>query len=271
MSLLFNGYSSHFCYFSQNHTKKTPGQCQKFAKISSATSKIHELKHGLTLYFKCKRCCFYHKVVNLFYMSIYNLRPSCLDTVKLYMYVLYCGSFSLDLDSLLYTCWFIPSPPSPSPFDCAILQVIVPLRASLKQLIISVVVIIHQNSPILNWPQIVTSNDLLKCCFYLATLFRAQAVKKFAHRFLTISCSGGSMVHDFFHLVNLKLVSRPMWISNCKKICCQKLFNMDKTYDFVMKPLKIWSLGNVVSGYFSRNCNSHNQNSQFKNFEKFCR
>ena len=58
------------------------------------------------------------------------------------------------------------------------------------------------------------------------------------------------MVSYFFHLVNLKLVSRPMWISNCKKICCQKLFNMGKTYDFVMKPLKILSLGNVVSRYF---------------------
>ena len=77
-------------------------------------------------------------------------------------------------------------------------------------LIISVVVTIHKNSPILNWPQIVTSNDLLKCCYNLATLFRTQAVKKFAHRFLTISCSGGSMVSYFFHLVNLKLVSRPM-------------------------------------------------------------
>ena len=51
------------------------------------------------------------------------------------------------------------------------------------------------------------------------------------------------MVSYFFHLANLNLVSRPMWISNCKKICCQKLLNMDKTYDFVMKPLKIWLLG----------------------------
>ena len=115
------------------------------------------------------------------------------------MSVLYYGSFSLDLDSLLYTCWFIPSP-HPRTHLIVILQVIVLPRASLKQLIISVVVIIHQNSPILNWPQIVTSNDLLKCCFYLATLFQAQAVKKFTHRFLTISCSGGSMVSYFFHL-----------------------------------------------------------------------
>ena len=156
---------------------------------------------------------------------------------------------------LLYTCWLIPTTPPPPPpaytIDCVILQVIVPLRASRKQLINSVVVIIHQNSHILNWSQIVTSNDLLKCFFfYLATLFRAQAVKTFAHRFLIISCSGGIMVSYFFHLVNLKLVSKPMWISNSKKFCCQKLFIMDKTYDFVMKPLKIWSLGNVVSRYF---------------------
>ena len=103
-----------------------------------------------------------------------------------------------------------PPPPPLYPFDCVILKVIVSLRASLKQLIISVVVTIHKNSPILNWPQVVTSNDLLKCCYNLATLFRTQAVKKFAHRFLTISFSGGSMVSYFFYLVNLKLVSRPM-------------------------------------------------------------
>ena len=76
------------------------------------------------------------------------------------------------------------------PFDCLILQVIVSLRASLEQLIISVVVTIHQTTHILNWSQIVTSIDLLKCCYNLASVFRAQAVKKFAHRFLSISCSG---------------------------------------------------------------------------------
>ena len=34
-----------------------------------------------------------------------------------------------------------------------------------------------------------------------------------------------------------------MMISNCKKICGQKLLNMDKTYDFVMKPPKIGQPG----------------------------
>ena len=75
-------------------------------------------------------------------------------------------------------------------FGCIILQIIVSLRASLKQLIISVIVTIHQNSHILNWSQIVTFIDLLKCCYNLATLFRTQGVKKFAHRFSNISCSG---------------------------------------------------------------------------------
>ena len=83
--------------------------------------------------------------------------------------VLWVLQFTL---SLLYTCWFIPL--LPYPFDCVIMQIIVPSRASLKQLIISAEVIIHKNSPILNWPQIVISNDLLKCCYHLATLFRAQ-------------------------------------------------------------------------------------------------
>ena len=33
-------------------------------------------------------------------------------------------------------------------------------------------------------------------------------------------------------------------------------------------PLKYDALGTVVSIIFSRNCNNHNQNSQFKKFEK---
>ena len=74
----------------------------------------------------------------------------------------------------------------------------------------------------------------------------------------------------FFYLINLKFVSRPMRILNCKTICHQKLLNMDKTYDFVIKPLKICPSppGNVVSINFLRNCNNNNQNSQFKKFEK---
>ena len=56
----------------------------------------------------------------------------------------------------------------------------------------------------------------------------------------------------FFHLVNLKLLSRPMMISNCKKIYCQKLLNMDKTYDFVMKPPKIYLPGKPGKCIFFR-------------------
>ena len=59
-----------------------------------------------------------------------------------------------------------------------------------------------------------------------------------------------------------------MWISNCKKICGQKLLNMDKAMILLLSPLKYDPLGNVVSIIFSRNCNGHNQNSKFKKFEK---
>ena len=33
----------------------------------------------------------------------------------------------------------------------------------------------------------------------------------------------------FFYLVNLELVPRPTWISNCEIICRQKLLNMEKS------------------------------------------
>ena len=60
------------------------------------------------------------------------------------------------------------------------------------------------------------------------------------------------MVRYFvFHLINLKLVSRSMQISNCKKICREKLLNMDRTYHYVIKPLKYDPMGNVVSMIFS--------------------
>ena len=44
---------------------------------------------------------------------------------------------------------------------------------------------------------------------------------------------------------------------------------MDKTYDFVIKPIKKWPPGNHDKQYvfFSRNWDSHNQNSQLKKFE----
>ena len=43
----------------------------------------------------------------------------------------------------------------------------------------------------------------------------------------------------YFYLVNVEFVSRAMWISSCKNICRQKLLNMDKTFDFVIKSFKI--------------------------------
>ena len=63
-----------------------------------------------------------------------------------------------------------------------------------------------------------------------------------------------------------------MWISNCKKICHQKPFNIYKTYDFVVKLLKIRPPlpENMVSIIFflEIEIDSHDQNRQFKNFEK---
>ena len=54
------GTACHYYLMATHHTfvilvktiQKTRGQCQKFAKISSATSEIHEVKHWLTLYYK---------------------------------------------------------------------------------------------------------------------------------------------------------------------------------------------------------------------------
>ena len=46
---------------------------------------------------------------------------------------------------------------------------------------------------------------------------------------------------------------------------------MEKTYDFVIKPLKKWPAGNHVSIFIFENWDSHNQNSQLKKFEKICR
>ena len=49
---------------------------------------------------------------------------------------------------------------------------------------------------------------------------------------------GGKVMSYIFYLVNLKLVSRPMWISNCKTVCCQRLLNMDKPMILLSNPLK---------------------------------
>ena len=86
---------------------------------------------------------------------------------------------------------------------------------------------------------IVTSIDLLECYQNLATLLRAQAVKQFAHRFLNISCYGWWQVGELFFLFGKS--------KSCMKTCVDfkleknlssELLNMDKTYDFVIKPLK---------------------------------
>ena len=58
-----------------------------------------------------------------------------------------------------------------------------------------------------------------------------------------------------------------MWISNCKKNLLSEL-NMEKTYDFAIKPPKNDPPETTVSIYFSRNSDSHNQNNQLKKFEK---
>ena len=47
-----------------------------------------------------------------------------------------------------------------------------------------------------------------------------------------------------------------------------ELLNMEKTYDFFIKPLKKWPPETTVSIFFSQNWDSHDQNSQLKKFEK---
>ena len=63
------------------------------------------------------------------------------------------------------------------------------------------------------------------------------------------------VVSYIFYLVNLKLVSRPTRISTKPRI-------------LLSGPLKYDSLGNVVNINISRNCNSHNQDNQFKKSDK---
>ena len=58
------------------------------------------------------------------------------------------------------------------------------------------------------------------------------------------------MASYIFYLVNLKLVSRPIWISNCKKVCRQKLLDIDKIHDLLSSLLKYDSLINVVNIFF---------------------
>ena len=47
---------------------------------------------------------------------------------------------------------------------------------------------------------------------------------------------GGRLISSFFHLVNLNFQSRAMWISISKKIHRQKLLNIVKVHDFVIRP-----------------------------------
>ena len=49
----------------------------------------------------------------------------------------------------------------------------------------------------------------------------------------------------------------------------KNMLYMDKTYDFVIKPLKKWPPGSHGKHiFFSRNWDIQNQNSQLKKFEK---
>ena len=73
---------------------------------------------------------------------------------------------------------------------------------------ISVTVTINQNSHVL--PLLLYIGMLLESPNYVSS----TGSKKLAHRFLNISCSGRQGGELFFYLVNLKLVPKPMWISN---------------------------------------------------------
>ena len=54
-----------------------------------------------------------------------------------------------------------------------------------------------------------------------------------------------------------------------EKNLSSELLNMDKTYDFVNKPLKKWPPGNHGKHiFFSPNWDIHNPNGQLKKFEK---
>ena len=73
----------------------------------------------------------------------------------------------------------------------------------MKQLIIFVIVAFHQNSYVLNWFQIITSIELLKCYQNLATLLRAQAVKQFACRLLFGKSKSCMKAYVAFKLENI--------------------------------------------------------------------
>ena len=109
----------------------------------------------------------------------------------------------------------------------------------------------------------------MKCYQNLATLLRAQAVKQFAHRFLSIPCSGRQVGELLFLFGKSKSCTKTYTDFKLDKNLSSELLNMDKTYDFVIKPLKKWPPGNHGKNiFFSRNWDIHNQNSQLKRFGK---
>ena len=71
----------------------------------------------------------------------------------------------------------------------------------------------------------------------LATLLRVQAVKQFAHRFLNISCSGRQVGELFLSFGKSRSSMKTYVDFKLEKNLSSELLNMDKTYDFVIKPL----------------------------------
>ena len=63
-------------------------------------------------------------------------------------------------------------------------------------------------------------------------------VKQFAHRFLNISCSGRHVGEILFLFGKSKSCIKTYVDFKLEKNLSSELLNMDKTYDFVIKPLK---------------------------------
>ena len=89
-------------------------------------------------------------------------------------------------------------------------------------------------------------------------------------RFFNISCSGRQVGELFFLFGKFKFCIKTYVDFKLEKNLSSKLLNMDKTYDFVIKPLKKWPTENHGNHIlFSRNWDSHNQHGQLKKFEKY--
>ena len=124
----------------------------------------------------------------------------------------------------------------------------------MKQLIIFVIVAFHQNSYVLNWSQVITSIELLKCYQNLATLLRAQAVKQFAHSFLNISCFGRQVGELFIFLFGKSKSCMKTYVDfKLEKNLSSEFLNMKKTMILLSSPLKNDPLEATVSIFFSRN------------------